>query len=535
MAPAILVALLLQASPAPPGGAPGAAPSTPVPAPGSQAPVPAPPTAPVGSPTTPQPAGHAEPAAAPAGDPRQVWVFVDRWKEFGGTVLAETEQDITVYDGVETRTFVKSKVADVIEIVRPKPGQRGMIQLRDGTIVRGEIVKDSIEEVEFRVDAISGKLPRSQVYRVMLEPGFDERYASLKASIAPQEHGRRLGLARWLVSQDRMDLAIAELEALLREADVEAAREMLRDINARIRLQRSIEESRRAKDAPSSPTVTAPAPAPAATGATPPDVGAPSPAAPPTAPAPEATPAPTGPPRTKDLLPKDLLSDADVNLIRVYEIDFKDPPRLHVAPEGIRQLILRYGASSLIPATTQERNALYTKPSLEIARLLFDLKARDLYGYIEVEEDPAALAKYRTRVHNSWLIANCATSRCHGGIDAGRFFLYTGNAKDQRVRYTNLMTLLTFKVDGKPLVNFEDPPNSLLVQYAMPRRLARYPHPDVRGWRAVLTESTPQLTSDTLEWIRAMYQPRPDYPISYKAPRLDAPDAPVREPDGPDR
>lgn len=159
MAPAILVALLLQASPAPPGGAPGAAPSTPVPAPGSQAPVPAPPTAPVGSPTTPQPAGHAEPAAAPAGDPRQVWVFVDRWKEFGGTVLAETEQDITVYDGVETRTFVKSKVADVIEIVRPKPGQRGMIQLRDGTIVRGEIVKDSIEEVEFRVDAISGKLP----------------------------------------------------------------------------------------------------------------------------------------------------------------------------------------------------------------------------------------------------------------------------------------------------------------------------------------------------------------------------------------
>jgi hypothetical protein len=219
----------------------------------------------------------------------------------------------------------------------------------------------------------------------------------------------------------------------------------------------------------------------------------------------------------------------------VYEIDFKDPPRLHVAPEGIRQLILRYGSSSLIPATTQERNALYTKPSIDLARLLFDLKARDLYGYIEVEEDPASLAKYRTRVHNSWLIANCATSRCHGGVDAGRFFLYTGNAKDQRIRYTNLLTLLSFKVDGKPVVNFEDPPNSLLVQYAMPRRLARYPHPDVPGWRAVLTESTPQLTADTLEWIRSMYQPRPDYPVSYRPPRLDAPDAPVREPDGPDR
>jgi hypothetical protein len=349
-----------------------------------------------------------------------------------------------------------------------------------------------------------------------------------------------------------MDLAIAELEALLREADVEAAREMLRDINARVRLQRSIDESRRAKQSPPqdkqpSPPATAPAvpppPAPDSTAGAPPEPPNPSgtagasPAGEARTPDDGAVPAvaPAGPPRTRDLLPKDLLSDADVNLIRVYEVDFKDPPRLHVTPEGIRQLILRYGSSSLIPATTQERNALYTKPSLEVARLLFDLKARDLYGYIEVEEDPASLAKYRTRVHNSWLIANCATSRCHGGIDAGRFFLYTGNAKDQRIRYTNLMTLLTFKVDGKPLVDFEDPPNSLLIQYAMPRRLARYPHPDVRGWRAVLTESTPQLTTDTLEWIRSMYKPRPEYPIAYKPPRLDAPDAPVREPDGPDR
>jgi len=240
-------------------------------------------------------------------------------------------------------------------------------------------------------------------------------------------------------------------------------------------------------------------------------------------------------PSTRDMLPKDLLTDADVNLIRVYEINFRDPPRVTVSPEGVRQLILRYGSSALVPATTQERNALYSKPAVDLARLLFDLKARDLYSYIEVEEDPESLAKFRTRVHNSWLIGNCATSRCHGGLDAGRFFLYTGNAKDQRIRYTNLMTLLSFKVDGKPMVSFEDPPNSLLVQYALPRHLARYPHPDIKGWKPVLSESTPQLMQDTLDWIRSMYQPRPDYPVNYIAPKLDAPDAPVPTPDGPDR
>jgi hypothetical protein len=235
------------------------------------------------------------------------------------------------------------------------------------------------------------------------------------------------------------------------------------------------------------------------------------------------------------MLPKDLLSNADVNLVRVYEIDFKDPPRMTVSPEGVRQLILRYGSSALVPADSQARNALYSKNGTELAHLLFDLKARDLYGYIEVDEDPASIAKFRTRVHNSWLIGNCATSRCHGGVDAGRFFLYTGNAKDQRIRYTNLLTLLNFKVDGKPMVNFEDPPNSLLIQYALPRTTARYPHPDVKGWKPVFSNSTPQLMQDTLDWIRSMYQPRPDYPVKYIAPKLDAPDRATPGADGPDR
>lgn len=519
---ALLLCIALQDAPPAPAAAPAAAPT---PAAGPQA-APATPAAP--APTK---------DSAPA-DPRQVWIFVDRWKEFGGTVVGETEHDITVFDGHETRTFVKSKLADIVEIVHPKPGQRGMIQLRDGTIVRGEILKDSLDEVEFKVDTVRGKLPRSQVYRVVLELDFDTRYARIKSAISPEEHGRRLGLARWLVDQNRMDLAVQELEALLRDADVEEARDMLRDIDARIKLAQAVEETKRTKrgaaqPGPATREPARPAPEPAPSPAPNPS-GTGSAAGAPTEPAEEPD-QPRRPPTTRDMLPKDLLSDADVNLVRVYEIDFKDPPRLTVSPEGIRQLILRYGSSALVPATTQERNALYSKPAVELARLLFDLKARDLYSYIEVEEDPASLAKFRTRVHNSWLIGNCATSRCHGGVDAGKFFLYTGNAKDQRIRYTNLLTLLSFKVDGKPVVSFEDPPNSLLVQYALPRHLARYPHPDVKGWKSVMSDRTPQLMDDTLDWIRSMYQPRPDYPVNYVPPKLDAPDAPVRTPDGPDR
>ena len=451
----------------------------------------------------------------------QVWIFIDRWKEFGGTVVSETDLIITVTDGLETRTFNKAKVLDIIELVHPKPGQRGLVQLRDGTIVRGEILKDSLEEVEFQVDSVRGRVPREKVYRVMLELEFETRYARIKAAIAPEEHGRRLGLARWLADQDRLDLAITELEALLRDGDVEEAREMLREINARVKLELAVKES---KENSKKKAASKAADAAAAEQEQTADAGSNS-----------AKPAPRGAPTTREMLPKDLLSNEDVNLVRVYEIDFKDPPRLTVSPEGVRQLILRYGSSALVPATTQERNALYSKSSVEIARLMFDLKARDLYNYIEVEEDPTSVAKFRTRVHNSWLISNCATSRCHGGVDAGRFFLYTGNAKDQRIRYTNLLTLLNFKVDGKPVVNFEDPPDSLLIQYAMTRSSARYPHPDVKGWRPVLSTTTPQLLQDTLDWIRSMYQPRPEYPVKYVAPKLDAVDKAAPTVDGPDR
>ena len=451
----------------------------------------------------------------------QVWIFIDRWKEFGGTVVSETDLIITVTDGLETRTFNKAKVLDIIELVHPKPGQRGLVQLRDGTIVRGEILKDSLEEVEFQVDSVRGRVPREKVYRVMLELEFETRYARIKAAIAPEEHGRRLGLARWLADQDRLDLAVTELEALLRDGDVEEAREMLREINARVKLELAVKES---KENSKKKAASKAADAAAAEQEQTADAGSNS-----------AKQAPRGAPTTREMLPKDLLSNDDVNLVRVYEIDFKDPPRLTVSPEGVRQLILRYGSSALVPATTQERNALYSKSSVEIARLMFDLKARDLYNYIEVEEDPTSVAKFRTRVHNSWLISNCATSRCHGGVDAGRFFLYTGNAKDQRIRYTNLLTLLNFKVDGKPVVNFEDPPDSLLIQYAMTRSSARYPHPDVKGWRPVLSTTTPQLLQDTLDWIRSMYQPRPEYPVKYVAPKLDAVDKAAPTVDGPDR
>ena len=70
------------------------------------------------------------------------------------------------------------------------------------------------------------------------------------------------------------------------------------------------------------------------------------------------------------------------------------------------------------------------------------------------------------------------------------------------------------------LINYDEPTMALIIQYGLPRTLARKPHPDVRGWKPVFTRSNQRLLQDTIKWIEAMLQPRPDYPVSYEPPQL---------------
>lgn len=455
-----------------------------------------------GEPAPPAPAAPAAPApaaaaaAAPAA-PRRVWIFIDRWKEFGGEVLAESEHEITVSDGIETRRFQKATVTEVVDLVDPKPGQTGVIQFRDGSVLRAEIVRDSPEGVEFRRDSLLGKLPRSRIYRVVLEEDFETKFARAKAAIGQREFGRRLGLARWLVSEQRFDVAVAELESLLAEADIEEARDMLRDVRARIRLADATKR-------------------PGATGAG--DAGSAAPGR-----SPSGAP---GQPAPED--PADhLLTADDVNIIRVYEIDFRDPPRMAVPPEAIAEFLRTHGSNPMLPQTEEGRKALNDLPAARVAELMFAVKARELYRLIEVKEDPASLAKFRTRVHNAWLVTNCATSRCHGGTDAGWFRLWSDEARDERVRYSNLMALLSANVGGRPMVDFERPEESVLIQFALPRQRASRPHPDVQGWKPALGDGSPRLLTDSLDWIRSMYRPRPSYPVDF-TPLPSAPPRPER-------
>ena len=67
----------------------------------------------------------------------------------------------------------------------------------------------------------------------------------------------------------------------------------------------------------------------------------------------------------------------------------------------------------------------------------------------------------------------------------------------------------------RPLINYEDPGKSLIIQYGLPRADAQYPHPPTKGWKPAFGRTTTRVLEDTVDWIDAMMRPRPVYPFDF--------------------
>jgi hypothetical protein len=375
------------------------------------------------------------------------------------------------------------RILDIVRLVDPEPDQRGTVVLRNGQQRTGIIIEDAFEHVLIEVEGIRARLMREAVDRILLEPSFEDRYAELRATVRPGMIDQHLVLCRWLVDHRRYELARENLLEILEHKEFGEARQMLRVVDAQLALLEQSAERER--------------------------TGAPRRGARDDAPRPEHP------------LAGRILSRDELNVIRVYEIDFDNPPRVSISQEAIRMLVESRSTSDLIPASQAERARLFRADPLDVTRLMFELRARELYPEIKVHSEPMALNAFRQRLHDTWLLHNCATSGCHGGPDAGALFLHRNSFRDERVRYTNFLILDRLVVDPQwPLINYDDPEMSLIIQYALPRHAARLPHPDVPGWKPVFARANERMKRDSIEWIRSMMQPRPEYPVDFDPTRM---------------
>ncbi|MCP4379141.1 MAG: tetratricopeptide repeat protein [bacterium] len=140
---------------------------------------------------------------------------------------------------------------------------------------------------------------------------------------------------------------------------------------------------------------------------------------------------------------------------------------------------------------------------------------------IIIETDPSAMKVFRVKI---WPIVkkNCASTACHGApAGRGKLKLFNIPARDARSTYTNFIILAgkTAKSGGRVL-DRDNPEESLLLEYLLPKTLVKHSHLKMKKPPRVLFRNREQGVYKIMhKWISSLSGPGyPNYGLKYKPP-----------------
>ncbi len=378
-----------------------------------------------------------------------------------------------------------------------------IVTLLSGRTLTGEFVREDDLIVVIGINGIETTFHKDSISNVKVLPPVAQRFIQMRKAIAEDDINARLALVEWLRARKAYTLAIKELDSILLASPTnERARLLLLWLTEYQKMDaRPASSSRKQVKQRNSKSSS------------------------------RAKRARKGNIDRSNIKP---FTDEQINLMRVYEIDLQDPPRLRVPDETLLTLMAR--SPNEFPVDERSRLAILDKSEVDKLRILFTHKARDLYDQVQVLDDPSSIGLFKEYVHSQrgWIINTCASTRCHGGTQAGDFQLINTNTNSNATTYTNLYLIEQYKLaDGSKLINYQDPQRSPLVQMAMVEKNSLHPHPviprDFPGpkFRALFRSTRDRKFKQTIEWINAMYQPRPEI-------GLESPAHPNTEPKQPE-
>lgn len=387
-----------------------------------------------------------------------------------------------------------------------KPDVRyASVLLRDGRTFSGELVDESEAGCTLKIAGIETRFESAHIERVQYVESVRQQYRRIRLAIPDADSEGLLRLAEWLTNKGELDLARYEVAGVLKRDPVNTkAAKVKTDLDRLIDLRN---KARRATEG------------------VPPDDEEMSPVEP------EGTRPP--PARVPTLTPE------QINLIKVYELDLRSPPTIIIARATIERMLEAKQGHPLAPATREAREAILRAPATKQLDLMFKMRAREFYPQVKVQGSPEVMRRFADDVLRSWVINACATSECHGGLEAGRLVLATRKPGSDPTVYTNFYILDRFRTsDNRPLINWDEPDRSLLLQLGLPRDISSYRHPVVPfegagggpavgdAWRPSFRSSSDRRFQQVVSWIKSMYRPRPDYGLEYQPVRPFEPPAP---------
>lgn len=378
-----------------------------------------------------------------------------------------------------------------------------LVLLKDGRRISGIVSKQNAQEIVLLIAGIPTRFPTADIERFEVLPSLFERYRQLREAVG-EDPDQIVKLAEWLQTREKYEWAYAEVQRALK---ADPSHPQALKLGTLLEQQIQLKAKRQAKPKPDEDDDGPEVPKP-------------------------------GPPPRIDF---PLLSQEQVDLIKVFEIDLAANPRLIIPRETIAKVLDANAAHPLVPITREGREAILRKSPAEVLDLMFRLQAREFYKDVQVIDPPKPMQLFRDQVARTWLLNSCATTQCHGGMDAGRLVLFNRRANAERSLYTNFLILSRYRTaDGTPLLDFESPERSVLLQMGLPRGRSRTPHPAVfRGvgardaFKPVFQTDEDRAFKAGVDWIKSLYKPRPEYPITYESlrPLVVAPKATKPGPD----
>lgn len=372
--------------------------------------------------------------------------------------------------------------------------KQGTVKTRDGQALTGDVDDASDpQNIVVVIHGVKTTVDRNNVLSIDYLQDFNQQFQDRLSNLGPRDVKGRLALASWALDNKQYDLArkVAE-EARTIDPGSQDVLTMLETIQA---------TQAQPTRVPAENTTVAPAP----------------------------TIRPAEAPPVGRFLDKD-----QINLVR--EVEMQPPADRNIQVGFTNDVVARYQASAGM--NPGEFNAL---SNLEKAQDILQSNDAKLAREVHIVSDPVALIDYRNRVHTR-VLAGCAAANCHGGDNGGDFFLYR-STPNVAAWYTDFYILQMYqqkRLDPTavgprtpvafPMIDRANPANSLLLQYGLPVGVARLPHPNVPGWRALYTGAEDPSFQEIAHWIGKTLKPfPPDYGFKFTLPTAK----PATQPAGP--
>lgn len=220
-----------------------------------------------------------------------------------------------------------------------------------------------------------------------------------------------------------------------------------------------------------------------------------------------------------------LLSDDDIELIKVYEVklegDGRRRPRIVIPRETLQTFLNKYREEVGMPrGRDQQREFMEADGYLQLG-LMFKVRARDLYKDVRVRTPVESLKEWN-QIHSRYVMGYFQPTFGAGQLE--NFALIPQGRDEKRIAITNFYILTQTKINGVPLIDRYSPEESLLLQWGLPRQDAKFAAPeDLEGWRPYFRGSGDERYTEYVNWIKTLIRDNQgvDYDISYKLPGQD--------------